>query len=274
VPELPEVETIRRSLNARLVGRRVDRVTVGTLPLRLPLDPEAWRTLVVGARMEDLTRRGKYLLAWWGQAVSVLHLGMSGRLLARPYGSTLPPHTHLIVHFDGGVDLLLVDPRRFGLAAVMPRRELAGFASLSALGVDPLDGPLEAALTAAAQRSRVAIRNLLVDQHIVAGLGNIYANEALARAGVRPTRPANTVSRRRLSVLATAIRATLVDALAAGGTTLEDGGFVDADGEGGYFALSLQVYGREGEPCHHCGATVVREMLGGRSIYYCRRCQR
>lgn len=272
MPELPEVETIRRSLLPRLEGRRLVTVATSGVPLRQPIREAAWRDCV-GARLEDLTRRGKYLIGHLGRHAAVFHLGMSGRLLVQPASSPAPAHTHLTLGFSGGRELRLVDPRRFGVAVVMPAEEVSLYPPLARLGVDPLDGDVEAALASLAGR-RAPIRNALLDQSVLAGLGNIYANEALARAGIRPTSPAGRLSPARRACLARAIRDTLADALAAGGTTLADGGFVDANGDGGYFAVALRVYGREGQPCQQCGTPIRRTALGGRSAFFCQRCQR
>jgi formamidopyrimidine-DNA glycosylase len=272
MPELPEVETVRRSLVARLQGRRILWVDSSETPLRQGVEVGRWRACV-GAHLADITRRGKYLIFALGDWAAVLHLGMSGRLLVRPSGAAAGPHTHLRIGFAGGWELHFVDPRRFGVAVLLEARERTTWPPLAQLGVDALHGDLEAALASLAG-SRAPIRNALLDQHCIAGLGNIYANEALARAGIRPTLPAGRLSPARRARLAGAIRATLADALAAGGTTLADGGFVDADGEGGYFAVALAVYGREGQPCRRCGRAIRRTVVAGRSAYYCPRCQR
>jgi formamidopyrimidine-DNA glycosylase len=274
VPELPEVETIRRSLAPKLVGHRAIRVEAANVRLRHDLSERDWRRGVVGSRLLALQRRGKYLLFHFETAVAVVHLGMSGRLLLAGPDTARCPHTHLVVHFDHGLELRYVDPRRFGVALVLDLGAVGEFASLASLGCDPLEDGLEEALCVAAGRSRAPIRNLLLDQSVIAGLGNIYATEALARAAIHPLRRSNAISRRRLLSLAAAVRAVLRDALAAGGTTLADGGFVDSAGNSGYFAVELQVYGREGLPCRRCGAAVRRRVAAGRSVFYCPHCQR
>lgn len=272
MPELPEVETIRRSLLPRLQGARIVAAAASGLPLRQPVDVQGWRACV-GARLAGITRRGKYLIFDLGDAAAVLHLGMSGRLLVQQSADATPPHTHLSVGFEGGQELRFVDPRRFGVAVLLPAAEAGDYPPLARLGVDPLDGDLAAALGSLAG-SRAPIRNALLDQSRIAGLGNIYANEALARAGIRPTVPAGRLSPARRARMTDAIRETLQDALTAGGTTLQDGGYVDAAGEGGYFAVALQVYGREGQPCQRCGRAIRRTVLAARSAFYCPRCQR
>jgi formamidopyrimidine-DNA glycosylase len=274
MPELPEVETVRRSLAPRLLGRRVAAVRAEPAVLRAGIRPAEWRALAGGEALAALRRHGKYLVAEFGPAAAVVHLGMSGRLELHPPEAPCERHTHLRLAFEHGVELRFVDPRRFGMAVVLPVPELPAFAPLAALGVDALDGDVEAALLAAAPRARTPVRSLLLDQGVLSGVGNIYANEALARAGIHPLTPAASLSRARLRRLAAALRAVLADALAAGGTTLADGGFADAEGRGGYFAVALAVYGREGEPCRRCGARVRREVAAGRSCFFCPRCQR
>jgi formamidopyrimidine-DNA glycosylase len=274
VPELPEVETVRRSLEPRVVGRRVERVEARRVRLRRGIDPRSWRTRVVGATIERLDRRGKYLLLEFDRTTAIIHLGMSGRLQLARLGQPRDPHTHLVLGFERGVELRFVDPRRFGAAFVVAPGRVDSVAELAILGPDPVREDVAPTLQAAAARSRTPIRNLLLDQHVVAGLGNIYANEALARAGIHPLRRADTIAWRRIARLATEIRAVLEDALTAGGTTLADGGFADAAGASGYFAVQLSVYGREGEPCPRCGSTVRRLVAGNRSVFFCPRCQR
>ncbi len=272
MPELPEVETVRRSLLPRLHGRHIAWVETSGMPLRRGVEVSPWRSCV-GACLAGITRRGKYLIFELGDWAAVLHLGMSGRLLVRRCGEAVVPHTHLRVGFEDEWELHFVDPRRFGVAVLLKASDAARWPPLTQLGVDALDGDLEAALASLAG-SRAPIRNALLDQRCIAGLGNIYANEALARAGIRPTTPAGKLSAVRRLRLAGAIRATLADALAAGGTTLADGGFVDGAGKGGYFAVSLAVYGRAGQPCRRCGQAIHRVVVAGRAAYYCPRCQR
>ena len=273
MPELPEVEVIRRALAATIVGRTVVAVRGRSVRLREPLEPSEWRRLAVGRSVTAVERRGKSLIVSLPPAVALLHLGMSGRILVQPPGRRPLPHTHLRLLLDGGLELRLVDPRRFGLAvisddpAVIARR-------LAGLGPEPWDENWCEALVAAAGRSRVAIRNLLLDQRVVAGVGNIYANEALARAGIHPLRPARGIAPARIRTLAGEIRDVLTEAVAAGGTTLEDGGFVDTAGEGGAFAVELRVYGREGQPCSVCGTPIRRVTASARSAFLCPCCQR
>jgi formamidopyrimidine-DNA glycosylase len=273
MPELPEVETVRRSLLPHLVGRRVQSVVAYPARLRAGIVPGDWEALT-GRVFQGIERRGKYLIFGLDGSFAVIHLGMSGRLCVAEQGMACAPHTHLRLALVGGGELRYVDPRRFGVAVVLAADRLAGFAPLAGLGCEPLAGEATEALVQASVRSRVPIRNLLLDQTVLAGVGNIYANEALARAGINPARPACTIARRRLVRLAECVREVVAEALEAGGTTLADGGFTDASGESGYFARSLRVYDREGLPCPACGSAIRRRVLSGRSTYLCSRCQR
>jgi formamidopyrimidine-DNA glycosylase len=274
VPELPEVETVRRSLAPYVEGREVVGVEGRSARLRAGLVPEQWRAAVVGETLVRLDRRGKYLLVDFTRATGVIHLGMSGRLaLTRPAVPCVA-HTHLRVRLAGDLELRFIDPRRFGMAVVGDGAAVRLLPPLAALGVDALDGDILGPLVAAAARSAAPIRSLLLDQTVLAGLGNIYANEALARAGIHPLRRASSLARRRVARLAEAVKTVLAEALAAGGTTLDDGGFADAAGNAGSFAVRLAVYGREGRPCGRCGATIRRQVAGGRSVFLCPRCQR
>lgn len=274
VPELPEVETVRLSLAPHLVGHRVVEVEARRIRLREGIEPASWRERLKGRRILALERRGKYLLAHAEGAVALFHLGMSGRMALRRPGETREPHTHLVLRMDHGLEVRFVDPRRFGVAVVLGPEELDRHPGLGRLGADPLSDGMQEALRRGTARSRAPIRSVLLDQTVLAGLGNIYANEALARAGISPLRRARAISARRIGVLAGAVREVLGEALKAGGTTLRDGGFVNASGDGGYFAVKLRVYGREGDPCVACGAPIRRRVLTGRSVFYCPKCQR
>jgi formamidopyrimidine-DNA glycosylase len=274
MPELPEVETVRRSLAPHLIGHRVVGIWARRIRLREGINARSWRERLEGARITALERRGKFLLAHAKGAVALFHLGMSGRMVLRRPEELREPHTHLVLRMDHGLEVRFIDPRRFGVAVALRPEELAGHPGLSRLGPDPLGEGTYEALRRAAARSRAPIRSVLLDQTVLAGLGNIYANEALARAGISPLRRARSISVRRIKALAGAVRQVLEEALEAGGTTLRDGGFVNASGDGGYFAVRLLVYGREGEPCVTCGAPIRRRVLTGRSVFFCPSCQR
>lgn len=274
MPELPEVETIRRTLEPYLKGLMLQRAEVLSPSLRQPLAGESF-TRLLGQTVHNLTRRGKFLIFELQSDVLVCHLGMSGRLLLHPRPQPLPAHTHLVLDFANLTRLIYVDPRRFGLLAVIAHEELATFSGLSQLGPEPFaTESVVASLEAAKARSRRFIRDVLLDQRTVAGVGNIYACEALFTAGIRPTRRISELSKHALRRLAEALALVLEKAIQAGGTTLRDKGFRNALGEWGYFAVDLAVYGRQGQPCRVCAAPVVRRLVLGRSAYYCRQCQR
>jgi formamidopyrimidine-DNA glycosylase len=273
MPELPEVEVLRRSLEPRLVGRRVERVLVHAPALREPLDGRRLRALA-GRRIERLHRRSKYLcIDLEGDRTLVFHLGMSGRLTLAPAAEPREAHEHLALLLAGGERLRLRDPRRFGAAFVAPTDRLAADRHFAALGREPLGEPLAGGeLAALAAGRRGPVKGFLMDAGRIVGVGNIYANEALHRAGVRPGRSVARLSGPEWERLAAAVVAVLEQAIRDGGTTLND--FTDGAGQEGYFQVSLAVYGRAGESCARCGGTVRRIVQAGRSSYYCPGCQR
>ena len=274
MPELPEVETVRRGLAARLTGRRIARVTVRRADLRRPLPPDLADALA-GRTVQGFARRGKYLLVHLdGGGVLIAHLGMSGRfsIADRPSGDA---HEHVVFHFDDGTVLSYEDHRRFGLMDLAEGARLAEHALLRHMGPEPLaeefDGP---ALAGRLGGKDTPIKAALLDQRVVAGLGNIYVCEALFHAGLSPRRRAGSVQGVRAARLARAIREVLEAAIAAGGSSLRD--YVQATGELGYFQHRFAVYDREGRPCPgcDCAAAVRRMVQGGRSTFYCAKRQR
>ncbi|HKJ77014.1 MAG TPA: bifunctional DNA-formamidopyrimidine glycosylase/DNA-(apurinic or apyrimidinic site) lyase [Gammaproteobacteria bacterium] len=271
MPELPEVETTRRGIAPHLEGRRIVRVIVREPRLRWPVDPEL-PAILEGQTVHAVGRRAKYLLLATDAGTVLLHLGMSGSLRLVPAGTAPGRHDHLDLCLDDGRCLRLNDPRRFGSVhwtgdAPETHRLLA------ALGPEPLGTAFDGAHLYGLSRGRTAaVKAFLMDSRVVVGVGNIYASEALFRAGIHPRRPAGRVGRGRYLALADAVREVLGEAVAAGGTTLRD--FVDSDGRPGYFAQSLRVYGKAGAPCPACGATLRQERIGQRATYYCPRCQR
>jgi len=273
VPELPEVETVRRSLLPHLTGRRVVGVEASRIRLRLGIEPEEWRSFE-GVLVRSIARHGKYLVLLSDEVSAVLHLGMSGRLSIAEPKTPRGRHTHLVLGLDSGRELRFVDPRRFGSAVVRPTGGVLLAPPLVLVGADPLVDTAGAFLRQAAARTRVPIRNLLLDQTVLAGIGNIYANEALARAGIHPGRAACGLSRRRVERLVESVRSVLLEAIEAGGTTLEDGGFADVTGDAGSFAVDLAVYGRADQPCRGCGRPIQRIVISSRSAFFCPRCQR
>lgn len=273
MPELPEVEVLRRSLEPRLVGARVERVEVRSPALREPLDRRRLRSLA-GCRVESLGRRAKYLLVGFeGSRTLVIHLGMSGRFTIVPADEPAAPHEHLAFHLAGGGRLRLVDPRRFGLALVLRDADLVRDKRFATLGVEPLGPELTPDyLWSRARGRRAPVKAFLMDARWVVGVGNIYASEALWQSGVHPGRAAGRIGKARLAQLTAAVRSVLGRAIEEGGTTLND--FTDGEGNAGYFQVSLSVYGREGEPCRRCGRAIRRIVQTGRSTFYCPGCQR
>lgn len=268
MPELPEVETTVRGLEHVLKGRRITRVEARREDLRYAF-PKDFGQRLTGARVSGLGRRAKYGLIHTERGdTMIFHLGMSGSW--RINHSKLEKHDHLLIETDDGDTLALNDPRRFGSVDLMPTAELADWPPFRALGPEPLDITADDLKRRLAGRS-AAIKLLLLDQGIIAGLGNIYVCEALNRAGIHPARAAGSISLGRLKRLVPAIHDVLAEAIAAGGSTLRD--FASPDGELGYFSKSFSVYDREGRPCS-CGGTVKRIVQGGRSTFYCPRCQR
>jgi formamidopyrimidine-DNA glycosylase len=268
MPELPEVETTVRGLAKVLQGHRLNSVEARRSDLRRALPVDLGQRLT-GARVTGLRRRAKYGLIDTDRGDTlVFHLGMSGHWRVDP--AELRKHDHFILETDEGRRVALNDARRFGSIDLVATENLDDWPAIKALGPEPFE------LTASGLKRRLAgrtapIKLLLLDQRIVAGLGNIYVCEALYRAGIHPTRAGGSVSLDRLKRLVSAIHDVLNEAIEAGGSTLKD--FVSPDGELGYFSKSFAVYDREGKPCA-CGGTVRRIVQGGRSTFYCPRCQR
>jgi formamidopyrimidine-DNA glycosylase len=283
MPELPEVETVRRGLLPAMEGGVIARAEVNRPDLRWPF-PEAMAERLTGQRVLGLRRRSKYILADLGSSETLLiHLGMSGRMLVSgdPLGQfhhdhpAPQKHDHVVLHMASGARVTFNDPRRFGAMDLLPTAGEAQHRLLSGIGPEPLgNGFSEAYLVAALKDRRTPIKAALLDQRIVAGLGNIYVCEALYRAGIHPARQANRISASRLAALVPIIRQVLSEAIAAGGSSLKD--FRQADGDLGYFQHSFDVYGREGAPCRTpgCDHLIRRIVQSGRSSFYCGQCQR
>ncbi len=272
MPELPEVETVRRALALGLAGRCITAVRGRSVAMRRPLDVEELRSLLPGRRFVEPRRRGKYLLLDLAPAGTLLnHLGMSGRLMLTDPSAPIAPHTHLTLDLDDGRELRFVDPRRFGLMVWLGPGEEADDSSLARLGIEPLQSPLENVLPPLLKARRAPLKSLLLDQRLVAGVGNIYAVEALWRAGIRPSRAGSRTSMGRLTRLAAEVRAVLEEAVEQGGTTIRD--YATPDGNFGYFAVNLQAYGRQEKPCERCGTTLRADVIGGRTTAWCPGCQ-
>jgi formamidopyrimidine-DNA glycosylase len=273
MPELPEVETVRRALARHVVGREITRVEGNAVQMRRPLEPVALDRRMRGRRLERPRRRGKFLLIDFDPPGTLMvHLGMSGRLLIESEGSALLPHTHLVLRLDDGVELRLVDPRRFGLAWWLEPGEEAHDPSLAILGLEPLDEGMPEELPPVLHSRRAPLKSLLLDQRLIAGVGNIYATEALWRAGIRPLRGGRRTSVARLERLSRELQEVLLEAIEQGGTTIRD--FSAPTGDFGSFAVRLQVYGKDGEPCPRCGRELGDCRIGNRSTVWCPHCQR
>ncbi|MBI4694222.1 MAG: bifunctional DNA-formamidopyrimidine glycosylase/DNA-(apurinic or apyrimidinic site) lyase [Gammaproteobacteria bacterium] len=271
MPELPEVETTRRGLAPLLSGGVITGVTVRDARLRRPVPADLTRILQ-GQRLEDVARRAKYLLFRFPGGTLIVHLGMSGSLRVLPVGTAPQPHDHVDLEFDGARLMRLRDPRRFGL--MLWTTDVAeAHPLLATLGPEPWDTAFTAEyLHAQAARRSAAVKIFLMDAHVVVGVGNIYASEALHRAGLHPLRAANRVSGARYAKLVNVVREVLEEAIGHGGTTLRD--FTRDDGKPGYFRNKLRVYDRAGAPCD-CGRGEIRHLvIGQRSSYFCPRCQR
>jgi formamidopyrimidine-DNA glycosylase len=270
MPELPEVETIVRGLRPVLDGRRIVSIELRRADLRRPFPPDL-RQCLTGALVTGLSRRAKYgLIATDRGDTLVFHLGMSGRWRIDP--AEIGLHDHVLIETDEGRRLSLNDPRRFGSIDLVPTARLEEAAPFAAMGPEPLGASFDGAYLERALVGRTApVKALLLDQRIVAGLGNIYVCEALHLAGVSPSRAAGRISRLRLDRLSAAVKSVLLAAIEAGGSTLRD--YARPDGELGYFSKQWRVYGREGESCG-CGSAIRRRSDSGRSTFFCPRCQR
>jgi formamidopyrimidine-DNA glycosylase len=275
MPELPEVETVRRGLALKMTGRHIVKAELRRQDLRRPFPPMLARTLT-GAKIGKLARRGKYILIELDDnGTLLLHLGMSGRITAGPADLPHAPHDHVVLTLDDGTVVRFNDARRFGLLDYMRRGEEAAHPLLAGMGPEPLEAGFDGKYLAQKLAGKMTpIKAALLDQKIVAGLGNIYVCEALYRAGLSPQRLAATVTGARADKLAKAIHETLTDAIQAGGSSLRD--YVQADGELGYFQHRWAVYGREGEPCPGCTCKegVRRIVQSGRSTFFCAKKQR
>jgi formamidopyrimidine-DNA glycosylase len=275
MPELPEVETVRRGLALRLSGRQIVRAELRRPDLRRPFPPDLAERLD-GARIGELTRRGKYILIELDDSGTLLlHLGMSGRITAGSAELPPQPHDHVVLSLDDGTVVRFNDARRFGTLDYIRRGAEGAHPLLAALGPEPLEPGFDGAYLDRALAGKLTpIKSALLDQKIVAGLGNIYVCEALYRAGLSPRRLAATVVGARAARLAAAVREVLAEAIAAGGSSLRD--YAQANGELGYFQHRWAVYGKEGEPCPGCNCAegVRRIVQAGRSTFYCAKRQR
>ena len=287
MPELPEVETVRRGIESLVVGRTISSVTVGRERSVRRVGREAVIHGLTGMSLTSARRRGKYLICDVSSGDRMMiHLRMSGRVLIHPPDHPRPPHTHVVLTLEADKqgerrhhthEFRFVDPRTFGEVVVYdPADEREVLPELARLGVDPLvDHFDDDVLWGLLHTRKRAVKPLLLDQHVVAGIGNIYADEILHRAGIKWDRLASSLSRQRVARLRLSISQVLTEAVAAGGSTLQDTQYVDVDGEAGWFQLDHRVYGRGGLPCLTCGKTsITRVVTNGRSTCFCRICQR
>ncbi|AEG14206.1 Formamidopyrimidine-DNA glycosylase [Desulfofundulus kuznetsovii DSM 6115] len=274
MPELPEVETVKRTLKERLPGLTICGVDIYLPKIIQTPSPEEFCRQVVDKKILDVGRRGKYLLISLSQGLMlVVHLRMTGQLVYTVTDEPRSKHTHLVFHLNNGHQLRFTDMRQFGRFWLVPERDLQAVSGLKDLGVEPLSREftiefLEKELKA----RRTRLKTLLLDQTFISGLGNIYVDEALHRAGLHPSRPANTLTPGEVEALFQAIRAVLEEGIASRGTSVRD--YVDGTGQAGTFQEKLRVYGKSGRPCMRCGKTIERLRLGGRSAYFCPGCQK
>jgi formamidopyrimidine-DNA glycosylase len=269
MPELPEVETIANGLNKRVAGDRIDSVWVGSKPEPLKSSAAEISGALEGAHVERVRRVGKHIVFDLGSGKSsgarqwIVHLGMTGRMLVSTAETEIPKHTHLVARLASGRELRFVDPRRFGRLEVR--------ADFSGPGAEPLSiGAVEFARLF--HSSKAPVKAALLNQKLLHGVGNIYADEALFRAHIRPRRRANTLTKVELRKLHAALQKVLHAAIAAGGSSISD--YVDADGEAGFFQIQHRAYGRQGKPCMTCKTPIKKIVVGGRGTHYCPNCQK
>jgi formamidopyrimidine-DNA glycosylase len=295
MPELPEVETVANGVNERIRGERIEAVWLGSKPEPFKTAPAAMEAAMTGASIAAVRRVGKHIVfdldrrgpggegepGAGGAPQWIVHLGMTGRLLVVDREVPRPPHTHAVLSLSSGRELRFVDARRFGRLAIYPEPKLEGQGSATAAVAEStgFQGPGREPLTisldefvALFQGRRLAIKAALLNQHLLHGVGNIYADESLFRAGIRPSTPAGRISRTRLARLHAALHSVLRAAIQLGGSSVSD--YVDAAGVRGFFQLEHRVYGKEGEPCTVCSTPIRRTILAGRSTHACPVCQR
>ncbi len=271
MPELPEVETTRQGIAPHILGQTIQTVTVRNRQLRWPI-PDALAHDLPGRSIERVERRGKYLLLFAGNACLLVHLGMSGSLRITEADEPIRKHDHVDITFGNGLILRYSDPRRFGCMLWLLEPPL-DHPLLKSLGPEPLSEDFDrTTLFAQSRGRRTPVKTFIMDSHVVVGVGNIYANEALYMAGIRPDRAAGRISAARYALLTDCIKEVLENAIKQGGTTLRD--FVGGDGKPGYFKQSLHVYGRGGESCNGCSEPLTEIRIGQRTTVFCAKCQR
>lgn len=273
MPELPEVETVVRNLHNRIVGARIEKVELIMPKVISRPDPVTFTKLIEGREITGIGRRGKYILiSLTGDLVLVIHLRMTGQLVFNPTPQPYPKHTHLVLHLSNG-HLRFTDLRRFGRFWLVPADELDTVSGLKDLGVEPLTPAFRIKeFCDVLSRRKQKIKALLLDQSLIAGMGNIYTDEALFRSRIHPERQAAEVSMKEARALFRAVKAILNEGIAFGGTSVRD--YVDAEGNEGRFQDMLRVYGKKGQSCPRCGEPIRRIKAAGRGTYFCPRCQK
>ncbi len=275
MPELPEVEVICQGLQSHLLNQTISGVYCSGKDLRTPIDCNGLQTELIGSVVTSLNRRAKYLLLKTDSGAGlIIHLGMTGNLGIFPAGTALKKHDHVCWLLDNNTELRYNDTRRFGSIRLLNHTTSLSDEKkfFAAIGPEPLSGKCSAGyLLQRAAKRKQAVKSFLMDSHVLAGVGNIYANETLFKAGIHPEQPACSLSAKQWKRVLTVLRKTLKHAIACGGSTISD--FVNASGEGGYFQMNFKIYGKTGEPCQKCRGIVQKKQVGGRASFYCRTCQ-
>jgi len=274
MPELPEVETIRRQLAPKVAGREIAAVEIGLPRLLKYPDPACFLREIIGKRIEKLERRGKYLLfRLTGDMTMIIHLRMTGRLFYRAADTVRDAHTHVVFVFDNGFELRFADMRTLGTLCLLADTELGKIKGLHEMGPEPLTAAFDLKyFQQLLANKKTKIKGLLLDQRRIGGLGNIYVDESLNLAGIHPERPAGSLSPDEISNLHQAINTVIREGIEHGGTTFRD--YVDGEGKAGTHQHHLRVYGRKQEPCVTCGTAIERKEVAGRGSYYCPCCQK
>lgn len=276
MPELPEVESLCRAVAPIIEQKTLQQAEFFRSDLRFPIPVESFQAALSGQQIQRVWRRSKYMIWDTESGHALIHLGMTGNVLYYPTAEPQHPHTHAVFTFSSEQETIwlhYIDPRRFGWISYFPLGSLQDWQGFQSLGPEPLDAAdLADYLWQKSRKKTAPIKNFLMDARILVGVGNIYANESLFKAGIRPNRPSGRVSQREFVKLTEAIKQTLREAIAAGGTSFRD--FKNANGKTGYFALALAVYGREGEKCLQCESPILHSRLAGRATFYCAKCQR
>ncbi|MBM7554994.1 DNA-formamidopyrimidine glycosylase [Thalassobacillus pellis] len=273
MPELPEVETVRQTLRQLVLGKQIEQVTVlWENIVKLPVEKEAFTDMLLGQTIREIDRKGKFLIIHFDEISMVSHLRMEGKYGVYPAGEPVKKHTHIIFRFNDGTELRYNDVRKFGTMHLFPKGQERVEKPLIKLGPDPFDEAFtNVYLYERLQRTSRSVKTALLDQHIVAGLGNIYVDETLFRAGIHPERQANNLTLDEAASIRQAAIETLDEAVAQGGTTIRS--YLNSQGQMGMFQQRLFVYGKENEPCRNCGSVIEKTRVGNRGTHFCRSCQ-